>query len=177
MAEPLSWIVHDSAFSDELAEAVLEEVAGEVWDVDSPQDADRTARQCQYIYPRCKSFSDELDQILQKLAADAAASFCVDLSAAIEQMIVLRYRPGDFVDWHYDLSQGTNAHRKLSVVAMLSDPSEYTGGVFEFFPNRVVALERGSVVVFPSYIPHRVTPIEQGTRVTAAAFFHGPVWR
>ena len=34
----------------------------------------------------------------------------------------------------------------------------------------------GVMVVFPSYILHRVTPIIQGTRISLAALLEGPKW-
>ena len=64
--------------------------------------------------------------------------------------------------------------RKLSVTVSLSDEKDYTGGELEFqFRNmdnpkvtRVCKeiLPKGSVVVFPSFVWHRVKPIKKGVR-------------
>jgi PKHD-type hydroxylase len=65
--------------------------------------------------------------------------------------------------------------RKLSVTCSLSDPKDYKGGELEFdFRNMdpdkksvrkcAEISERGSIVVFPSHIWHRVKPVTKGTR-------------
>lgn len=66
-------------------------------------------------------------------------------------------------------------YRKLSVTVSLNDSSEYTGGDLEFdFRNRkpgentitkcLQIKPKGSIVVFPSFVWHRVTPVTKGTR-------------
>ncbi len=64
--------------------------------------------------------------------------------------------------------------RKISMTCNLSLPNEYTGGnlKFDFGPHHVgeryheveEIRPQGSVVVFPSWLPHCVTPIETGVR-------------
>ena len=64
--------------------------------------------------------------------------------------------------------------RKLSMTINLSDEEEYEGGnlKFDFGPhsteNRFVECKeirpKGSIVVFPSFIYHQVTPIKKGVR-------------
>jgi PKHD-type hydroxylase len=77
--------------------------------------------------------------------------------------------------------------RKLSCSVLLNDPKEFEGGEFEFDlrnnekgKNIIVAkeLERtGSVIVFPSYIWHRVKPVTKGTRYSLVFWFLGPPYR
>ena len=60
-----------------------------------------------------------------------------------------------------------SAHRKLSFSLQLSDSSEYEGCDLEIHggPSPLAAPRaRGSLVAFPSYMMHRVTPIRSGTR-------------
>ena len=66
--------------------------------------------------------------------------------------------------------------RKLSVTVTLSDPKEYSGGELEFDfrnldpdkPRKPVKckeiLPKGSLVVFPSFVWHRVCPVKRGER-------------
>ena len=96
-----------------------------------------------------------------------------------------KYKLNQFYDWHCDSNElpynkpnDKNVHgkiRKLSVTVSLSDESEYEGGDFEFdFRNddrgsdqpRICKEIRpkGSVVVFPSFVWHRVKPVTSGTR-------------
>ena len=85
-------------------------------------------------------------------------------------------------DWHQDVSWGNPAMygRKLSYVAQLSDPSEYEGGDFEFFrlPSPGADFkQRGAVLVFPSFLLHRVTPVTAGVRRSFVAWIEGPKFR
>ena len=84
--------------------------------------------------------------------------------------------------WHSDCSWKRNdgLDRKLSIVIQLSDPSEYEGGSFEFSevktPSENLFKPKGSVLVFPSYQYHRVTPVTKGVRKSLVAWFDGPKW-
>ena len=91
-----------------------------------------------------------------------------------------KYKPGQYYDWHCDSwdkiyekeGPAKGKIRKLSVTVSLSDEKDYTGGELEFqFRNmdnpkvtRVCKeiLPKGSVVVFPSFVWHRVKPIKKG---------------
>jgi PKHD-type hydroxylase len=97
-----------------------------------------------------------------------------------------KYKLNQFYDWHcdswdspYNKPDDINYHgkiRKLSVTCSLSDPKDYKGGELEFdFRNmdpdkkRNVRkceeiLPQGSIVVFPSFVWHRVRPVTKGTR-------------
>ena len=105
-----------------------------------------------------------------------------------------KYGVGQYYGWHCDswdqpYSRPQNADgtwpmdhgkiRKLSVTISLCDPSEYVGGNLEFdFRNSmdtewkkgkttkecVEIRPRGSIIVFPSFVWHRVTPVTKGTR-------------
>ena len=79
--------------------------------------------------------------------------------------------------WHTDLGLGNNG-RKLSVVVQLSDPGEYEGGDLEFNNGSIdtVMKKKGSVVIFPSYLLHRVTPVTKGTRRTLVLWINGPTF-
>jgi len=93
-----------------------------------------------------------------------------------------KYKLNQFYDWHcdsyeipYDNPEDLNFHgkiRKLSVTCSLSDPKDYKGGELEFRIDREKQsylkckeiLPRGSIVVFPSFVYHRVKPVTKGTR-------------
>ena len=96
-----------------------------------------------------------------------------------------KYQKGQYYDWHCDGWPGvynkpnTPAHgkiRKISVTLSLCDGKEYKGGDFEVDfknnssdekPNTKVVKEirpKGSLIVFPSDLWHRVKPITKGIR-------------
>lgn len=79
-------------------------------------------------------------------------------------------------NWHVDSGRGEPAHRKISLTAQLSDPSSYEG--CELLINNhaedvVGTKERGSVHLFPSYMPHKVSPITKGVRYALVIWIHG----
>ena len=84
-------------------------------------------------------------------------------------------------DWHHDVNWNgqTISDRKLSVTIQLSDPSEYEGGDFEFDDVKTNAdfSSQGTVLIFPSYLRHRVRPVTSGTRQSLVAWFFGPRWK
>lgn len=86
-------------------------------------------------------------------------------------------------DWHHDIfwERNDGLNRKLSVTIQLSNPDEYEGGNFEFNevlnPDINTLKEKGTVLVFPSYLRHRVTPVTEGVRRSLVAWFEGPKWR
>lgn len=96
-----------------------------------------------------------------------------------------KYKLNQFYDWHcdswnkpYNRPKQPDRHgkiRKLSVTVSLSDENDYEGGDFEFdFRNDDKGSNqprlckeirpKGSVVVFPSFVWHRVKPVTSGTR-------------
>ena len=89
-----------------------------------------------------------------------------------------------FYEWHLDQGLVSNklVGRKLSIVVQLTDPSEYEGGKLEFdidgeqfTPSNFE--KKGSVIVFPSFYRHRVTPVTKGVRNSLVAWVDGPNFR
>ena len=74
----------------------------------------------------------------------------------------------------HDELQNDNNTRKLSMSVILN--SDYEGGDFEIFglENKIPRLEEGSIIVFPSFKEHRVTPVTRGIRYSLVAWFVGP---
>ena len=89
--------------------------------------------------------------------------------------------------WHRDTnidSPEESPVRKLSVSVQLSHPDEYVGGDFEiknFYGNELtdnkeVLRNRGTMIVFPSFLEHQVTPVTKGTRYSLVQWYSGPDW-
>lgn len=107
-------------------------------------------------------------------------------------LTVIRYDAGDHFNWHIDTNAyramsypglGDELDRKVSVSVNLSDPADYDGGDMEFVNGLgQTALgpdlrTRGSVVVFPSTVGHRVTPVTRGSRYALVGWMVGPSLR
>ena len=107
----------------------------------------------------------------------------------LEPLQYTEYEIGHEYRWHIDtyphVKEG-NIQRKLSFSIMLSDRSEYEGGDMHFvsgLPNNEkeydtpVSLEKGDIVVFPSYVPHKVNIVGGGLRRSLVGWTMGPAWR
>jgi PKHD-type hydroxylase len=81
--------------------------------------------------------------------------------------------------WHIDTSARFNGGhvRKLSFSLGLSHRHEYEGGSLEIkygckpFEYKI---GKGDMVVFPSFLLHRVTPVTKGVRKTLVGWGRGP---
>lgn len=89
-------------------------------------------------------------------------------------------------DFHMDTFLQTErmVHRKLSMTIQLSDSDDYEGGDFEFdkhyapnIPDKNLLRKKGAVLIFPSVLGHRVTPVTKGARKSLVTWIDGPLWR
>lgn len=80
-------------------------------------------------------------------------------------------------DWHMDVGGDRSSTRKLSLTIQLSDPDDYEGGELQFLLNRSVSepeRAQGTVVLFPSFLLHRVKRVTSGRRQSLVIWIHGP---
>mgnify|MGYP001204101682 CR=1 FL=1 len=93
------------------------------------------------------------------------------------------YNVGDYYSWHQDNIWKHNQiwDRKLSFSLLLND--DYDGGYFEFVEPIYgeeltwnitrVPTKAGTLIVFPSMMAHRVTPVTNGTRKSVVGWCVG----
>ena len=92
-----------------------------------------------------------------------------------EEIQLGKYYNGGFYGWHNDSNIISENPRKLSFTLLLNDSSEFKGGKLEFKNEKEQpTLEQGTIIVFPSFIEHRVTPVTSGERYSAVTWMHGP---
>jgi PKHD-type hydroxylase len=100
------------------------------------------------------------------------------------------YHPGHFYSWHVDQfpepykepSPVAGLTRKLSITVQLSNGDDYEGGDFEFRepcdPDKTEQVPGtralGSVIIFPSFVMHRVQPVTKGIRRSLVGWILGP---
>ncbi len=84
----------------------------------------------------------------------------------------------DHYDWHTDCG-GSNV-RKISVSLQLSDPKDYEGCELEFAHLKMEdeiskknRKEQGTMVIFPSYLAHRITSLKSGKRYSLVVWVGG----
>lgn len=116
--------------------------------------------------------------------SNANKNFGFDIRSVGEvQYTEYRGVEGGHFAWHQDVDWFTQneMHRKLSFVLQLSNPSDYVGGDFEFIHVSSDALrdfkQKGSILIFPSFLVHRVTPVTQGLRRSLVSWCEGLKWR
>jgi PKHD-type hydroxylase len=86
-------------------------------------------------------------------------------------------------DWHEDLDWKSPRpfQRKLSLVVQLSRPDEYEGGQLELAQdnptNPAEFRGRGTAILFPAFLRHRVSPVTRGTRYSLVSWMEGPNFR
>ena len=122
-------------------------------------------------------------RIMQFVHSSNRTNFGADILAPFDiQFTEYHASNNGHYDWHQDvwLESPRPYDRKLSVVVQLSPPDEYTGGEFEFFglnnPGARFA-QRGSLLIFPSYLQHCVRPVRGGIRRSLVTWVEGPRWR
>ena len=99
-----------------------------------------------------------------------------DLVSAPENIQYTEYyaHENGHYDWHQDIGPGEQpSRRKVSITVQLSDAEEYDGGELQITTGGDVSNDwgaascpkgRGVVVLFPSYMMHRVSEVTKGTR-------------
>ena len=136
----------------------------------------------QWVYDLIWPFMDD---------ANVNAGWKYNIKAA-ESCQITRYKKGGFYNFHRDgygdhlsaYHRPDNAFihdhvRKLSMSVILND--NFEGGAFEFASYgkerceiTPIEAERGSVIVFPSWMEHRVAPVTKGIRYSLVCWFLGP---
>lgn len=102
-----------------------------------------------------------------------------NLSGFLEPLQLTHYRAtkNGHYDWHQDRADhGILQCRKISGSLILND--DYQGGNLEMFDTKPIGkLAPGSLVLFPSYHVHRVTPVTKGERWSLVLWVSGPRFR
>ena len=89
-------------------------------------------------------------------------------------------------DEHLDIgSNPQSSTRKISYSIQLTDGDEYEGGDLVFWPKstynspelRKMRRQKGSIIFFPSYMVHAVTPVTKGVRNALVGWVNGNPFR
>jgi PKHD-type hydroxylase len=137
-------------------------------------------------------FSEEFKNIylktIEKIHYFNSSAWRFKIKHAEEQFQYTEYE-GNYkgkYDWHVDLGKGNTCTRKISVTIQLSDPTEYEGGELQLFdpitdkidfPYVSIEKAKGTITVFPSFTPHRVTPVTKGIRKSLVLWVGGVPFR
>lgn len=86
---------------------------------------------------------------------------------------------GGKFDTHLDIGPNHLSTRKLSYSIQLSDEKDYEGGDLNFIPHIDIPniRKKGSLIAFPSFHAHCVTPITKGNRWAIVGWMHGNAFK
>ena len=152
----------------------------EIKDIKRKRNSDVVWLNDRWIYKEIQPYVDQANK-------NAEWNFQWDWSESCQ---FTKYKLNQYYDWHCDswdepydkkdLNHPEHSKiRKLSMTCQLTDGSEYEGGELEFdFRNydphmrdeskhRIQCKEilpKGSIIVFPSFVWHRVKPVTKGVR-------------
>lgn len=150
------------------------------------QDAKMRRSTVRWVLTNDRAWRDVVDRLdwYFRYANDAAFGF--DLSKAHELQFT-EYDAGveGHYDWHldHDWKDARPAMRKLSLVLQLTDPADYEGGELQLQEDalneeaKANLRKRGTVIVFPAFNRHRVTPVTRGRRYSMVSWMQGPQFR
>ena len=188
-------LVYPAVFSERQCDRILDHAAGLVTDDGHVGDGlaevhhDAEIRRSRVAWIPADDASGWIHDKLAAIAGRANRSYGFDLIGFTEELQFTEYRgAGSSYTWHQDGLDGDLAVRKLSMVVQLSDPDDYDGGELEFFgldgdepdiasDRRTLMRRRGTVVVFPAFEHHRVTPLLSGIRRSLVCWIGGPPFR
>ena len=119
-------------------------------------------------------------RVLEVVRQVNAAHYEIEIAGFTEPLQVAQYGEGQHYDWHLDIGNGGLSVRKISFIAQLTDPADYEGGAVEILTAmepHAMPRPLGSVIVFPSYLLHRVAPVTRGLRHSLVGWIGGPHFR
>lgn len=134
-----------------------------------------------------------LKKDLSSIVDYANKSWKFDLSFE-EDVQFTEYEPRGHYTWHNDSIKNPmnlkNMQRKLSMSVQLSKPEDYEGGDLRFNlrgldshnGDTVISpppefKQQGSIVIFPSFLWHKVEPITSGKRYSLVMWTLGEQWK
>ena len=134
-------------------------------------ESDKTVRSSRVKWiPRDKNWNWLYSKLMEMAVTANDANWKFDLVSAEELIQYTEYLAEDegHYTWHQDIGPGMASLRKVSITVQLSEASEYDGGNLEIWRggNNVVTTEKnaGVVMIFPSYMMHRVSKVTKGKR-------------
>lgn len=131
-------------------------------------------------------FSWLYDRLAKEIILINDLNYHYDITGLFEPIYLLKYKvhpdglKGKY-DWHTDGSDQSLRQRKISSIIQLSDPANYEGCQLEIEYSceglPCTDKNQGTLITFPSYKSHRITPITKGERYSLVCWVSGPAFR
>jgi len=157
--------------------------------INDKNEIDKNVRNTELYFFSDNSVYEKIMPHVERLNAQVGwnYSYC-----RVEPLQLGIYNEGGHYDWHSDDSAkpyGAEAgvfaglYRKLSFSILLND--DFDGGEFEIVHNmpardvktKKINISQGSVILFPSFTPHKVHPVTKRTRMSLVGWCCGESWK
>ena len=92
---------------------------------------------------------------------------------------IFKYTEKDYYNWHIEISPMAPS-RKISFIVNLSNPDDYEGGKIEFLnvdTSESGISTQGHCLIFPSFMPYRITPVTKGANHIIIGHVHGALFK
>ena len=144
----------------------------------------RRARSCHIT--RDHGENPEIFGLLDKWVKEASRSLGIvydhkETQATLNEYVAPAGHYVGHTDAHLSHYRTPHRDRKMTCVLQLSNPRDYVGGDLQIRsyrrPNPEMMRPQGTVIVFPAFLTHAVTPVTVGKRYSMAAWYVGPHWK
>lgn len=129
--------------------------------------------------PETAWLTQRLEDMVLRLNAEFFRYDLFGLSESFQYTVSDGSEGGGF-DWRNDHGPAPGESRKISLCLQLSGEGAYQGGDLELHCDGHVQSAprtRGTLIAFPSYMLHRVTPVRTGARKSLHLWAVGPQFR
>ncbi len=171
-------IITSDLFDQEACEKILSTAIDELWmKIKVVGDEDLHSGERQKLRGDISKFPFEDIRAITKEANDKVFDF--DLLGIIDQDYpqLFRYTEGSYHNWHVDINPLAPT-RKLSFIINLN--KEFEGGNIEFLNTTHegdIMDKQGTIIIFPSFLPYRISKITSGTKYIIAGHIHGSLFK
>lgn len=115
---------------------------------------------------------DDIPHLKNSVISANENYYRLNLDYSMSDCFFAKYETGmHYQQLHMDCIAG-DLQRKISFSLLLNE--EFEGGDFKLLHDTVVKTTKGKLLVFPSFIPHAVTPVTLGVRYVIFGWFYGP---
>jgi PKHD-type hydroxylase len=135
-----------------------------------------------YWIPKMYQWKGLFEKLMGMIEQCNREYFKFDITSMTENLQYTEYSSEyqGYYDYHLDIGSGFESSRKLSISVQLSDEADYEGGELEFLigcDKKHASKKQGTVIIFPSYLLHKVNPVTKGKRCSLVTWVAGPPFR
>jgi len=191
-----TYMTYEAAVSPEICQSIIKQFENQPFSsakvgTDNQERIDRKIRNTEIQWDSKNSL---IECIISRfiIQANQEALWNFDITEP-EIVQIAKYEKNQFYEQHIDcyikggdvIATGNGggiivpmlSQRKISASLLLNDESEYEGGDLLMLNETIKTKKQGTIIVFPSFMAHQVTPVTRGVRYSAVCWMAGPKWK